>query len=199
MFRDRLAAEFAPYAALSDEQLGRLQGHYELLVKWNQSLNLTRIVDIDDAVKLHYCESLFVGHALPAGSLRIVDVGTGAGFPGIPLAILRPECSVTLVESHRRKAVFLREASRLLSNVKIISDRAEWISGDWDWCVSRAVRPTDVLGFGLAGKHALLISSADFVGLPEPVVVRQVPWGTDRVLAEFHVEHQSSVSRGTRC
>jgi len=50
MFRDRLAAEFAPYAALSDEQLGRLQGHYELLVKWNQSLNLTRIVDIDDAV-----------------------------------------------------------------------------------------------------------------------------------------------------
>jgi 16S rRNA (guanine(527)-N(7))-methyltransferase RsmG len=190
MFRERLAAEFAPYVALSEEQLVLLTRHYELLVHWNQSLNLTRIVGIDEAVRLHYCESLFVGYTLPRVPLRVIDVGSGAGFPGIPLAILRPECTVTLVESHQRKAVFLREASRLLPNVRVISDRAESVSDDWDWVVSRAVRPVDVLAFGLASNQALLMSSSDLPGLPEPVLVHRVPWGSDRVLAEFHVEHQ---------
>jgi hypothetical protein len=115
------------------------------------------------------------------------------------LAILRPECAVTLIESHQRKAVFLREVSRLLSNVKVISARAESVSADWDWAVSRAVRPADVLRFGLAGSQALLMSSADLSGLPEPALVRKVPWGIDHVLAQFHVEHQNSVPRETQC
>jgi len=188
MFRDRLAAEFAAFTALSDDQLSLLQQHYELLVHWNQSLNLTRILGIDEAVKLHYCESLFIGQALPMGPLRVADVGSGAGFPGIPLAILRPECTVTLIEAHQRKAVFLRQASRLLSNVRIISDRAESVTSDWDWVVSRAVRPIEVLRFGLAERQALLMSSTDLPGLPEPELVHRVPWGTDRILSMFHVK-----------
>ena len=110
---------------LTVKQIDLLEAHYNLLVKWNARLNLTRIDSVEEAVRLHYCESLFVGTRLPAGPLRIVDVGSGAGFPGIPIAILRPECTVTLVESHQRKGVFLREASRNLKNVTVVTARAE--------------------------------------------------------------------------
>ena len=75
---------------LPSEQIDLLEAHYNLLTQWNARLNLTRIESVEDAVRLHYCESLFVGTRLPAGPLRIVDVGSGAGFPGIPIAILRP-------------------------------------------------------------------------------------------------------------
>jgi len=81
MFRELLAREFASYGSLTVTQIDQLEAHYNLLVRWNARLNLTRIDSIEDAVRLHYCESLFVGTRLPAGSLRIVDVGSGAGFP----------------------------------------------------------------------------------------------------------------------
>ena len=125
MFRDLLVREFAPYGSLTVAQLDALQAHYELLTQWNARLNLTRIESVEDAVRLHYCESLFAGTRLPAGPLHIADVGSGAGFPGIPIAILRPECVLTLIESHQRKGVFLREASRNLKNVKVVTDRSE--------------------------------------------------------------------------
>jgi 16S rRNA G527 N7-methylase RsmG len=199
MFRERLAATFASYSALSDEQLNLLERHYDRLLHWNQSLNLTRIVDVEEAVRLHYCESLLAGFALPAGPLKVVDVGSGAGFPGIPLAVLRPECTVTLIESHQRKAVFLRETSRDLANVRVSADRAESAVGDWDWVVARAVRPNDVLRFGLAERQALLVSAVDLRDLPTPDTVLQMPWGSERVLATFHVKQDHRVSRGTEC
>jgi len=71
--------------------------------------------------------------------------GLGAGFPGIPLAIFRPELQVTLIESHQRKAVFLREAARGLSNVLVIAERAESVNESFDWVVSRAVAVEEVL------------------------------------------------------
>jgi len=184
MFRERLVREFAPYGSLTVEQIDRLEAHYELLMHWNARLNLTRIDCEEGAVRLHYCESLFVGARLPAGQLRIVDVGSGAGFPGIPIAILRPECAVTLVESHQRKAVFLREASRNLKNVKVVTDRAENLGPEYDWLVSRAVSPNDILKFKLASNLALLVGGEEIPGFEgrEPV-----PWGTGRFLA-FHVE-----------
>ena len=188
MFRERLAAEFGRFPELSGEQLDRLEEHYSLLSYWNQKLNLTRILDLEEAVRFNYCESLFLGHVLPPGLLRIADVGSGAGFPGIPLSILRPECSIELVESHHRKAVFLREASRRLPNVKVISARAESLTGDWAWTISRAVRPKDALRFGLSCRHALLMTRTELAGLPEPVSIVPVPWGRDRIAALFHVE-----------
>src|SRR5436190_19106424 len=145
MLRELLAREFAPYGSLSPEQLDQLESHYELLLRWNAKLNLTRIDSVEEAARLHYCESLFLGRNLPAGPLWIVDIGSGAGFPGIPIAILRPDCSVTLVESHKRKGVFLSEAVRNLTNVKVITDRAENLKDKFDWLVSRAVAPRDVL------------------------------------------------------
>jgi len=193
MFRDLLAAEFAPYGALSDLQLDQLEGHYNALSRWNERLNLTRIVDLPETVQFHYCESLFLGRFLPPGVHRIVDVGSGAGFPGIPVAILRPECEVHLVESHQRKSVFLREATRQLQNVRVIPKRAEEVEESFDWVISRAVTPFDVLQLRLASSFALLIGEGDAVklnGTTEPI-----PWGNRRVL--FHVEPNAEVPRGT--
>jgi len=94
-FRSLLAATFAPYQALSEIQLDALHAHYELLCKWNKKLNLWRVKDIREAVELHYCESLYLARTLPPGSLRVVDVGSGAGFPGFPIAILRSSAKWT--------------------------------------------------------------------------------------------------------
>src|ERR1700733_694480 len=150
MFKELLSAEFQAYASLSDIQLDQLAAHYEALTRWNERLNLTRIRDLADSVRFHYCESLFLARSLPLGSHRIVDVGSGGGFPGIPVAIFRPDCDVTLVESHQRKSVFLREAARGLSNVRVISSRAEEVQERFDWLISRAVAPSDIFLLGLA-------------------------------------------------
>jgi 16S rRNA (guanine527-N7)-methyltransferase len=184
MFRDLLASEFAAYGELSPLQLDQLSNHYADLTRWNARLNLTRITTELDAVRFHYCESLFLGRALPKEPQRIVDVGSGGGFPGIPVAILRPDCEVVLVESHLRKAVFLREASRNLPNVRVRSERAENLSDPFDWVISRAVTPTDVLKLGLASSFALLIGAEDAKSLGGTST--PVPWGNNRVL--FHVK-----------
>ena len=184
MFREMLTREFGPYGPLTDKQIDFLEAHYNLLTEWNSRLNLTRIDSLEETVQLHYCESLFVGARLPLGPLRIVDVGSGAGFPGIPIAILRPECAVTLVESHQRKAVFLHEASRNLKNLTIVTGRAENLKAEFDWLVSRAVDPGAILKLRLANNLALLTGRQD---LPERTTCEPTPWGTGRYLT-FHVE-----------
>src|ERR1700736_2752496 len=114
------------------------------MLRWNKTINLTRIERVEEAVDRHYAESLFLGVNLPPGPLKIADVGSGAGFPGIPVAILRPNVSIALIESHQRKAVFLKEATRSLPNVTVISRRAEEIAESFDWIVSRAVSWSDL-------------------------------------------------------
>ncbi len=178
-------AEFQRYAPLSATQVAQLRAHYELLVRWNAKLNLTRIESPESAELLHYCESLYLGQALPAGPVKIVDIGTGAGFPGIPIAILRPESHVTLVESHQRKAVFLREATRELPNIKVYSGRAQDLPGSFDWVVSRAVTPSEVLELPNSKQFAVLVGPEDAAKLGGFVL----PWGEGRNLA--------SVPRGT--
>ena len=95
---------------LTREQVSALYGHYALLARWNKALNLTTVMGLEESVLRHYCESLFLGARLPERAGAVLDVGSGAGFPGVPLAVLRSDCNVTLAESHQRKAVFLREA-----------------------------------------------------------------------------------------
>ena len=167
--------------------MAALERHYSLLMHWNRRRNLTRIQELEDSVQLHYCESLFLGKSLPAGALRVADIGSGAGFPGFPVAVVRPESNVDLIESHNRKAVFLREACSELGNIRVIAERAETLcAGDYDWVVSRAVRPSEVLALRLAPQAAVLMSAADLDALEQkPAVVRDVPWGTGRVLAMF--------------
>lgn len=171
---------------LSTEQIKALESHYELMQRWNRTLNLTSIHRLAEVVERHYCESLFIGNVLDAAPQRIADIGSGAGFPGFPLAVLRPDCTVTLIESHQRKAVFLKEVSRNLPNVRVIAKRAEEVLETFDWAVSRAVSYEDLSGIlqRLAPKVALLTgaepppSELGFVWhTPIPL-----PSGTQRVL-----------------
>jgi 16S rRNA (guanine527-N7)-methyltransferase len=191
-FIQELAAEFAPYGALSAEQLQRLEAHYQLLIRWNQKINLTRIESQEDAVRLHYCESLYLAKSLPPEAMRIADVGSGAGFPGIPVAVFRPDCTVHLIESNQRKAVFLRQACSNLENVTVVADRAEVCRGVYDWVVARAVRPDQVLACGLASDASLLMSVEDAVTLKCVAGVKRLPWGTHRGIVLFHVEHEET-------
>jgi 16S rRNA (guanine(527)-N(7))-methyltransferase RsmG len=158
-------------SSLSPTQISALQDHYDLLCRWNKVLNLTTINGLEEAVDRHYCESLFLADRLPElGSF--VDVGSGAGFPGFVVAIARPNCSVTLVESHQRKAVFLREASRETPNIKVVAARAETVKGTFDWLVSRAVSYQDLSAVvpRLAPRLALLS------GAEEPPASWQFQW-----------------------
>ena len=189
-FKELLASEFKPYGELSREQLGLLEKHYELLLKWNRLLNLTRIEGLEDAVRFHYCESLFLGGRLPKGPLRVADVGSGAGFPGIPVAVLRPDLEMILIESHQRKAVFLREAARELPNVTVVGMRAEEWRGSTQWVVARAVAPREVLSLAIAPDYALLVGATD---IPAGADVIRAPWGAERVVAVS----RETVSRGT--
>lgn len=94
--------------SLSPEQLKLLGRHVDLLLKWNKSINLTAITDPDEVVEKHVLDSLAVVPVLPSGSL--LDAGTGGGFPGIPVAIAKPELEVTLVDSVQKKVAFLKSA-----------------------------------------------------------------------------------------
>ena len=185
MFRETLERELSPYLALSGAQLDLLGQHHSLLSQWNATMNLTRIINLEDMVRLHYCESLFLGRFLPIDNLRIIDVGSGAGFPGIPIAILRPEFHVELLESRLRKAVFLREAVRGINNATVATLRAEELIGRYDWIVSRGVAPAAIIGLQLAPNTALLIGGRA-AGELEGVAIRS-PWGNHRVM--FHVKH----------
>lgn len=180
MFRDLLAREFSPYGSLSQQQLDLAAGHFEMLQQWNARMNLTRIESLEEVVRLHYCESFFLGAWFSEGRHRVVDIGSGPGFPGIPVAIFRPDMAVTLVEANSRKCVFLRESSRGLPNVRVLNMRAEKCRDRFDWMVSRAVSVAEVLKSGLAPNAALLVSRSHG---PVGSEVVDLPWGSNRVVS----------------
>lgn len=187
-FAEILHRELAAWVSLSHGQLVQLYDHYALLDRWNKKMNLTSVEPGAETVIRHYCESLFFAAHLgdPAGSLA--DVGSGAGFPGVPIAILKPNWKVALVESNQRKAVFLREATRSLANVSVVGRRAEESSPGFDWLVSRAVSPQEVVALipRIAQKIGLMLAEADFLQLQsakhiawsEPI---RLPWGDRRI------------------
>jgi 16S rRNA (guanine527-N7)-methyltransferase len=105
---------------------GQLSTYLDLLLKWNARTNLTAIRDPGEIVQRHFGESLFAARHLDSDTPTLLDFGSGAGFPGIPIALLRPDIRVTLAESQNKKASFLREAVRTLSlSAEIWSARVE--------------------------------------------------------------------------
>jgi 16S rRNA (guanine527-N7)-methyltransferase len=186
--------------ALSTPQVDALYRHFEMLMRWNQKLNLTSIRDPEEVVIRHYCECLLFGAGLPAESgASAVDVGSGAGFPGVPIAVLRPDCRVTLLEAHQRKGVFLGESTRALANVTLRVERAEAVEDTFDWVVSRAVRAETVVSLvpKLAPNIGLMISDSDFELLPSQGSVvwnrsERIPWAEHQLCV-----YGSSVPRGT--
>jgi 16S rRNA (guanine527-N7)-methyltransferase len=193
VFPELLRQKLAGVLKLSSGQIQVLQAHYELLLRWNRILNLTRVDSLEEAIERHYCESLFLAALLAPGPQQIADVGSGAGFPGIPVAVFRPDCTVALIESHQRKAVFLREATRNLPNVRVLSQRGKDIEERFDCVISRAVSYGD-LGPVLK-KLAMTADLLTGAEAPPPEWCFTwnnilLPWGRHRYL-------RVGVSRGT--
>ena len=89
---------------IEEDKIQKLTAFYDMLVEWNEKFNLTRIVSPEDAAMKHFCDSL-MGKDMISG--KVCDVGSGGGFPSIPLAIVRPELDFTLIEANGKKAGFL--------------------------------------------------------------------------------------------
>jgi len=116
---DRIRQLVSPYLidSIDDSVINQLGSYLDLLVKWNAKTNLTAIREPEEIVRQHFGESLFAGQQLapkPTANAAMLDFGSGAGFPGLPIQILFPSLQVTLAESQSKKASFLREAVRTL-------------------------------------------------------------------------------------
>jgi 16S rRNA (guanine527-N7)-methyltransferase len=123
-----LAVEEVGLEALSPGALAQFTAYLELLLKWNSRLNLTAVREPEAIIRRHFVECIQCAQALRklATGSTLLDFGSGAGLPGIPIAICRPEIRVTLAESQRKKAAFLREAVRSLGlNADVFDGRVE--------------------------------------------------------------------------
>jgi 16S rRNA (guanine527-N7)-methyltransferase len=115
-----------------------------LYKEWNAQINVVSRKDIDSIYLHHVLHSLAIAKVISfAKNTRILDVGTGGGFPGIPLAIFFPQCNFTLVDSIGKKIIVAYEIAQALGlkNVKVVKSRAEELEGEFDFVVSRAVAP----------------------------------------------------------
>jgi 16S rRNA (guanine527-N7)-methyltransferase len=118
----------------------QFEGQLSLILRWNAHVNLTGIRDEEGILKRHFVESIACARALPDGITALLDVGSGAGFPGIPIALCRPEIAVTLAESQGKKTAFLQEAVRVLGvAAKVHCGRAEALTTQFDCVTLRAV------------------------------------------------------------
>lgn len=134
---------------LSLELNERFYAYQRLLVKWNSRLNLSGIRSEDEILRRHFVECIFCARHLPDGVGTLLDFGSGAGFPGIPIALCRPEIAVTLAESQAKKSAFLREAVRVLElKADVYAGRAENLSLQFDAVAMRAV---DKMGEAIPG------------------------------------------------
>ncbi|MGC9158581.1 MAG: 16S rRNA (guanine(527)-N(7))-methyltransferase RsmG [Terracidiphilus sp.] len=145
--RQRLNALLAEagQSPLDEDQIRQFESYYSLLIRWNTRVNLTAIRDQEGILARHFVESIACARLLPAGICTLLDFGSGAGFPGIPIALCRRGIMVTLAESQGKKAAFLREAVRVLGiAAKVHSGRAEALLALFDCVTLRAVDRMEV-------------------------------------------------------
>jgi len=176
-------------AALPEVLLSQVSTYLEILLRWNARTNLTAIRVPEEIVTRHFGESLFAARKIfPAGNSSLTlatslgDVGSGAGFPGLPMKLWVPQLQVTLIESQQKKATFLREVVRALrlSGVEVRSTRAEMVTETFDIVTMRAVERFDeVVGVtaglvGPGGRLVLLIGEDQVAKARE--VVQRLKW-----------------------
>ncbi len=152
---------------VSGEQDAKFSAYLELLQKWNSKLNLTAIRSSEEILRRHFVECIFCARNLPGGLGTLLDFGSGAGFPGIPIALCRPEIAVTLAESQAKKAAFLREAVRVLGlDTEVYGGRAEAMTARFDAVAMRAVDkmavavPAAIERLKVGGRLVLLVGEA---------------------------------------
>ena len=132
---------------IESRAIDNFQTYYEMLVDWNERVNLTAITEEDDVAIKHFLDSLNAAKGMVKDGMKVIDVGTGAGFPGLPLKIYRSDLEVTLMDSLNKRINFLNEVIDVLAldGVETVHARAEELGRDkkhrekYDICVSRAV------------------------------------------------------------
>jgi len=201
----RIAALLKPFLdqPLVPPQLDQISTYIDLLLRWNARINLTAIRKEEEIVTRHFGESFFLArHLFPAysgmalegapsklrlgGAFRVLDIGSGAGFPALPLKIWAPHLHLTLIEANHKKAAFLREAARALTltDVNVITDRAEILAArpdrpQADVVTLRAVEhfdailPQAVTFLAPKASLALLTSTTQ---LPQVTTLTNVSW-----------------------
>lgn len=152
---DFLKKEFlANEILLTDEQASQFMEYYEMLVETNKVMNLTAVTEFEDVVRKHFIDSSMIARELDVGNIRtVVDIGTGAGFPGLPLKIVYPHISLTLVDSLGKRVRFLQAVvdKLQLSNTVAVHSRSEDLARNknyrekFDLCTARAVAAMNVL------------------------------------------------------
>jgi 16S rRNA (guanine527-N7)-methyltransferase len=182
---------------VSHELVGQFEAHVSLILRWNARVNLTAVRDEEGILSRHIIESIIVARELPPGINPLLDFGSGAGFPGIPIALCRPEIAVTLAESQGKKAAFLREAVRVLGlSVSVHDARAETLDAGFICVTMRAVdRMSEAVSVaaGLVAERgwlALMTTLGDQEGLKraagagfEWAEAVKLPGGSERILA----------------
>jgi 16S rRNA (guanine527-N7)-methyltransferase len=198
----RISALLAPFLEqpLLPKQLEQISMYIDLLLRWNARINLTAIRQQEEIVPRHFGEALFMARHLfaaispdpeggsghPPPTDHCLDIGSGAGFPALPLKIWAPDIHLTMIESNHKKAAFLREVARALTltNVDVITDRAETLAARPDFPRAKIVTLRAVESFDTilptaaalrapTGKLALLIGSAQ---LPKLAAIHDVNW-----------------------
>jgi 16S rRNA (guanine527-N7)-methyltransferase len=173
----------------SSEQLGQFRAHYDLLVRWNERTNLTSIRDPVAILRRHFAESAYLTQVVKLSPGTLVDIGSGAGFPGIPVKILSPETRVILVEAVQKKAAFLKEVARAvgLAGLDVFAGRFEDFQGSADWVTMRAVKLEPRLAEAIRrnvprGTCAIFLGEPDAARLPG-AQIHPIPGSDRRVIA----------------
>ena len=142
---------------ISEKELEKFYQYMKLLIEWNEKMNLTAIIEPNDVILKHFIDSITINKYIDEQS-KVMDIGTGAGFPGIPLKILNEDVKMTLVDSLNKRVQFLKEVGKQLelTNIEYIHSRAEELAGSslhrqqYDIVTSRAVaRLTTLLEYML--------------------------------------------------
>jgi len=198
------AVERAGLSPLTVDVVERFCAYFELLNRWNARLSLTAIRAPDEILRWHFVECIFCAQSLPAGIATLLDYGSGAGFPGLPIALCRPEIRVTLGESQGKKAAFLREAVRSLGiSAEVHGGRVEAMAAGrlFDAVSLRAVDKMQAAVEGAADRVGvrgwlIVLAGAGDVQLPEGFIGHEIaiPGSERRVIVEARRTH---VPRGT--
>src|SRR5258706_4689677 len=127
---DQIVSALTPFQVqLSTGQVAQVREYIRLLLKWNQSISLTSVLDPAEIVARHFGESMFISCLIPVNNCRLADLGSGAGFPGLALKIVSPTLRMKLIESNKKKCAFLSEVVRSLKleNVEVVPIRFDEI------------------------------------------------------------------------
>jgi len=180
---------FAAQTNVSRETLEKFDIYAERLIKWNRAINLVAKPTLDHVWERHFLDSAQILEFAPENTKTWIDLGSGAGFPGLAVAVLRPDIAMTLVESDRRKSVFLTETARACEiDVSVMAERAENVELTADVVSARALAPLSTL---LALSEPLLAPKGHAIFLKGENVENELTEANHL----WHIAHTQHVSR----